>query len=1243
MYLREVTLNGFKSFADITRLELQPGVTAIVGPNGCGKSNISDSIRWVLGEQSAKSLRGGSMQDIIFGGSEKRKALPFSEVSLTFSDCEAELGASFHEVEVSRRVTRDGSSQYRINGKVSRLKDIQRLFMDTGVGQVAYSFLVQGQVDQILSTNPSERRTIFEEAAGITRYKSQRRETLNKLALVDSNLSRVSDVIDEVSRQIGSLKRQASKAVRYKRLTHRQSHLEIALHAFHIRQLDASIAELETESNKIKNEAEGHRTQIQNLEESLSSEKTQRAETYQNIESLQEKLFRYRSIAENAESQVHILESRKEDHHQRIERLQAEIKRYIEQKAELEARGAEETQTRQEKLDLLGDSDSETLNKQEAFEEVARQLASKESAFRSERESSVQIENTITRLRSHLTSLEVDLKSFEVRHASLGETVHTAKEESERIEDLERKTDKALGERKKEAEISDQEVEKKKADLSTIRDQFRTAQTEIQEIDRQLARTAARKQVLQDLQDRMEGFGEGAKSILKGKLGESFPKESMGLVSKLIKVDAEYTSAAEALLGNAVDAIYWSTQGKLPELLQALRDKNITQTALLVDQPGDTEPSDAPEGLTDALSIISAKENDFAPILGRLLSGCYFADSEEQFLQWRSKNPEVRFDKIVTAEGTVFDSKGLIIAGKTVEGSKSLLGREAEIRRIVSEISQLEKELDSKREKIQADQTAIETLEVELERNRERRNEIHRERATLEAETRALAQNRERNARSLEEAQQKLTDLESSRAESEEQLEEARRKLQEAEDKLSTSRDAVTTQESEIESLRAERDRRREDWTNTRLDHASRRQALEMVEKGITEIQRRSTEIETLCESRNEEIEQLRDQISTSDEEASLQRTTAEEASEDIKKLQTELQEKRELLRKLEEYLSQKEGTVSESRKQLQELEQSLSRKEVELARQRSRVEFILEKSSGENNVNVRQIDWRRSLWDADRDFKSRIQLDDIEDGEEIDLDPVDRRGDPTEEKLSAYETSVDWDAIDEESKKLRDKINSMGAVNLVAIEEYKDLKERYEFLKAQSQDLWNSKEELLRAIDEINETSQTLFQKTFDKIRENFKYTYDHLTNGGTADLELIEAEDILDSGIEIKARPPGVRTATLSLLSGGQRTMAAVALLFAIYMVKPSPFCVLDELDAPLDDANIGRFTEMLKKFTEFSQFLIITHNKRTIAASDSVFGVTMQEKGVSRLISMKFNHSTQKAEFAEGELAGKAIATE
>jgi len=1240
MYLREVTLNGFKSFADITPLPLQPGVTAIVGPNGCGKSNLSEAIRWVLGEQSAKSLRGATMQDIIFGGSDRRKPLPYAEVTLTFSECEKELGSGFHEVQVSRRVTRDGSSQYRINGKNSRLKDIQRLFMDTGVGQVAYSFLVQGQVDQILSSNPAERRAIFEEAAGITRYKSQRREALNKLTLVDNNLARVSDVIDEVSRQIGTLKRQAAKAVRYKRLHHRQTHLDLAWSAFQIHQLEEEIKGLEKEEEGLRTQISALRNTLENQEEGLAEDRSRRAQILQAVESLQEEIFELRSSVENAESQSRMLSERTKDFQQRVERLQQEEKQLQEQKVALSQQSESESQSRQAQLDLLGDSDEQAAQKQSAFEAAARTLSEVEQSFRNGREGLVQLENSIARLRSRCTGLEVDLKSYQVRHASLGENVHRSKEEEARLQDRIAKIERLSTARHKELDEMEQSFVTKKEDLQKVREAYRQSQSHIQELDRQLARTTARRQILQDLQDRMEGYGEGAKALLNGKLGEPFTANRMSLLSKLIEVPTEYTSAAEALLGTAVDAVYWKETKELQSLLDQIRENNIARTAIVyAGRTSVQEEETAPEGWTPAGTIIQAKESTFQPVLDLLLEGCFFIPSDQDYFTCLNQKKSPAFQWVASQEGTVFGHNGLILAGRTLEGKKSLLGREAEIRRIRTEITKMEKDLDGQREQISADQQKMDELEKDLEETRNRRDEIKQETSSLAAEQRSLAHAREENGKSLTKAEQQLNELETSRNQSEQALAVAKRELEEAENSIVAKKSELASAEKQMEELRQARDQKREDWTNTRLDLASRKQALELVEKGLGEIERRTQEIEIAINGRRQEAKQLQERIETAQREKEEQENLGTVSGEDLAEKKEKLQELRNQLQAVEKRLAEEEEKMSGERRQLQNLEQSLNRKEVERTKQCSRADFIVEKCESENQVDVHTLDWRRSLWEADIELKGRVNLDDFEDGDEVDLEPMVRREEPTGGELEQVQ-EPNWAEVEAEVKQLRERIASMGAVNLVAIEEYRELRERHEFLQAQSQDLWNSKEELVRAIDEINETSQSLFQDTFEKIRQNFKYTYGQLTGGGESDLELIDAEDVLDSGIEIKARPPGVRKNTLSLLSGGQRTMAAVALLFAIYRVKPSPFCVLDELDAPLDDANIGRFTEMLREFTAFSQFLIITHNKRTIAASDSVFGVTMQEKGVSRMVSMRFNHKTKKAEFAEGEREGEVL---
>ena len=430
MYLREIVISGFKSFADRTRFDLSKGMTAVVGPNGCGKSNIVDAIRWVLGEQSAKALRGASMQDVIFEGTDKRKALPTCEVALTFTDCESEMGTQFNEVEISRRVTRDGGSDYYINGKVSRLKDIQRLFANTGVGRVSYSFMLQGQIDQILSTNPAERRTIFEEAAGITLYKAQRKEALNKFALVDANLARVTDVIEEVSRQIGSLKRQASKALRYQRLNHRLTHLDLAFSAYRYADLNASVSAAEKRASQLRQQVEAHAESLASDESILTEKKVARAELAHTMEELQQRVYALRSEKENAENQAELSVVRAKDFEGRIAEYQKEITDLEKQKQALTERAQSETENKQMQLGVVDDSDRIFRDRNNELIAAQERLGEMEAELQNRRQQVLHAENRINRARSRCTTLEVDLKTYQVKHTALTESILSLKEEA---------------------------------------------------------------------------------------------------------------------------------------------------------------------------------------------------------------------------------------------------------------------------------------------------------------------------------------------------------------------------------------------------------------------------------------------------------------------------------------------------------------------------------------------------------------------------------------------------------------------------------------------------------------------------------------------------------------------------------------------------------------------------------------------------------------------------------------------
>lgn len=1228
MHLSEIKLSGFKSFADTTRLHLPPDLTAVVGPNGCGKSNIADAIRWVLGEQSAKSLRGESMQDVIFGGAEQRRALPYAEVVLTFRDCEDYLGAEYPEVEVTRRVHRDGGGEYRINGRAVRRKDLQRLFMDTGMGRVAYSFLVQGQVDQILSSNPTDRRMIFEEAAGISKYKSQRREALNKLALVDGNLARVADILTEVSRQMGTLRRQASKALRYRRLRHRCTYLEQALQAREVRELDERMATSEQALAAARAAETERRDQVAALEGQQARFQEKRAACQQEMERVQDEVYEQRSTAEAASQQIRLLEERRKDFEQRRRHLGEEIERIGKQQAEEEASAEEERQTRQMQLELLTGTDEENRRQEEAVQEVAARLTEREGQLRTLRDHLREREDTLARLRSEVSHLELELKSFEVRQGHARDQLAEAREEYERLgrEIEERQEDWTTAGR--ETAEAEKTTARLREELEELRTRHRDVQGEVQEEDRHLARLAARRQVLQDLQDRLEGYGEGTRQLLQAKDG---PEGE--LFNRLLQVEPGTATAVEALLGEAAGALLLTGAGGTETLLASLRDSGAGRTALLdptLRLRPTVPPPAAPAGLRSALEAVRGHDETVRALLEVLLADCFLADSEEHFLRWRQEHPAAQFHQVATPEGTVFGASGLILRGHSGGEDSSLLAREEEIRRIDAE----KKERQARWDRLRADALRLreeaENCESRLEAGRQEENRHRQERDSLERSLEALRRDAENRSATINHSQKELEKLEGDRDRQARELAERRSSLQREETARDEERQRTEQEEAAIARLREERETRQAAWNEARMDHAGRQQALQLAERGLSEAERRKTELERLKTSHEAERESLATRTEQTHREEEQQEQTRQAASEAIVGLREQLDTAREELRGWDQQLASTAEKVRELQKAREEAADTLREHELALARDRSRRETLLEQSENAGIADLRGIDPRRALWEADRDLGRGPSLEDEAAEEDPDATPAEEAAEPGEDELAAY-AQPDWESLAGEAGRLRSKLQSMGSVNLVAIEEYRELRQRHAQLQQQSEDLWQSKEELVRAIDEINETSQTLFAETFAKIRENFRETYQHLTGGGEGDLELIEDEsgDKLEAGVEIRARPPGVRTGTLSLLSGGQRTMAAVALLFAIYRVKPSPFCVLDELDAPLDDANVVRFTEMLREFTRFSQFLVITHNKRTIAAAQSIYGVTMQEKGVSQLVSMRFNQHTEKAE--------------
>lgn len=1235
MYLKELRLHGFKSFADPTRLELERGVTAIVGPNGCGKSNIADAIRWVLGEQSAKSLRAGAMQDVIFQGTSQRKPVNLCQVTLVFTDCEASLGVAYNEVEVSRKVVRDGASEYSINGKSCRLKDIHNLFVDTGVGQVSYSFMLQGQIDQVLSSNPAERRAIFEEAAGISRYKAQRREALNKLAQVDANLARVSDVMEEVARQTGSLKRQAAKALRYQRVHQRLVRLDLAHHGYRSLAFHEEARELRRKGEVLKEALNKVSEELNHAEKGLGRKREEANALRAGLEHAQKSVYDLRTERENAFNRSEMAKVRAQDLQKRLATIQAELEELERTEAEIAKRLVGESEAKQKQLDLFGDSDEAFQKRSQALADVQRSLSAAEGELSRAKQVLLVKEGSISRLRSNCTGLELDLKTYQVKHANLTEEIQGLREEeavlAEDLSTLERTRKAREADRLKQEERLSELKDKRHEQLSA----FKEGQIAIQEAERKRASLSAQVGVLEGLQAKFEGFSEGAKAILKGKVEDVLAAEQMALFLKKLRVEDGYTLAVETLMGPALDGVFLADKVLLRPVSGVIKSRNLGRASLLTHPAVEgmaADPKSLPSGARLALDVVQSSDGAVQAFLRAYLGGCLVVEDMDAFLAHLDAAPGFVFERAVTVDGELLDARGLLLTGQSSgrKENSSFLARQNQIKKYGRELESLETGLERLRLTAGQQQGRLDALEKRIEEQSRLIAEIGTEITTL-ATQRSGVEGRLKTARqTLENKAKDLERLDAGKEQSTQRLEKARAELVATEADINQQKQAIEAAEKTVEAHRLEREKLREEFDQMRFDVAQKKQRLELLDRGLNELQRQSSEAQATKARRLEESTTLTAESSRLQKEAAGHDAVVKDVDEKLAVVRADLEKNRSALATLVKEIETVEEGFAPKRRSRDTYAEELGKVDVAAARVDSRLQFLGEECSRNYERKPEEIDWQAEYWKAGDTVPERMRVD-IEEASPEEIETLPEIPDPTEEQRATL-SAIDWTEVEAEIASLRTRVQSMGPVNIDAIAEYRELKERHEFLKTQSEDLWKAKEQLLEAIDEINTTSKAMFAETFGRIRENFHYTFDTLFGGGKADLTLVDSEDVLESGIDITAQPPGTRLRTLGLLSGGQKTMTAVALLFAIYMVKPSPFCVLDEIDAPLDDANIGRFTGMLERFLEYSQFLIITHNKRTISVADTIYGATMQEKGVSRLVSMRFNKSTGKAEVSQ-----------
>lgn len=1223
MYLKSLEISGFKSFAEPTTIQFHQGVTAIVGPNGCGKSNVLDSIRWALGETSAKALRGAQMQDVIFGGTDSRKALGMAEVSMTFADCETQLGTEFNEMRITRRVFRDGGSEYEINKTPCRQRDVHQLFMDTGIGRSAYSIMEQGKIDLILSSKPEDRRAIFEEAAGVTRFKSQKKEALRKLEQTDANLLRVSDIIKEVRRQIGSLQRQAAKARRYQELFER------------LRMLDTSLARHQFNDYQGKLQSGEERVQalqleFAELESTLEAKESQVRQTRINLENCEVQLQAVQQERSRNENQVEQTQAQISYNHQRIEEWEGLVERH---RLDLSA-GEEKVRTLGEELEFVS---SQTAQIDEESSRLSEELSGHQRGFEEKKQEISRSQQERGQLEAQLRQLNEQLNSFRNKQAALE---LQQKSYLMRVEKLQEE-EAGLGSRLQElavqlADLNAQVLQREETQsqfesrlaearqtLETERQAFAEARTVLNQSESEASRLQARVEALQKLVNSRTGYSEAARKLLDGFQGRGVN----GALLDYLKARPGYEKAIELCLGAAWETLIVEDPEVVPALVAQLQGGG---SAVLLDKArlerGAAPQPSRPEA---AVHFVETKP-EVGNWIGHLLGGHYIVDTADQA---ESLAAELPFAVVVTKEGEIWHPQGWRVRGHGHNQSHSILAYENELGEVRIEAGHKNAEAESLRAR-------VEDLRNRIQHSESLVGEIQAERQQLEGGLSALRFEVKGLSRQDEEWQRRSAALTGERENlmqqdrsDQEQERELREKVEQLSAELSEKNAGLEGFFVRINELSAQVEAQSELVSDCRVRLASARQRREGLQHQQSTVESRLLELQETQKIRQREIEEYQAKIAQARESIQTAEGTIVSLRETVERLAQTVEEGRVQRQEIQAILVVIEEEARNARRRAGELNSIKSREEVSLAEHRMHRDALLERMQRTYQLDLSAPEAvpaaeppvaETAPGEAGEVVEGQVAEGAVED---IAVEP------PVEEPVAAVEAEpIDWEARKIEVGELQTKIDSMGPVNVEAITEYEELEQRLKFLEDQERDLTSSKEQLADAIKKINDTTRVLFAETFEKIKANFAEMFVELFGGGRAELSLIDSDDPLECGIEIVARPPGKQLTSITLMSGGEKTMTAVALLFAIYMVKPSPFCVLDEMDAPLDESNISRFIRILQRFVTQSQFVVITHNKRTISASDVLYGVTMEEHGISKIVSIKLARKEESPLFAD-----------
>ena len=1177
MYLKSIEVQGFKSFANKITFKFHNGITGIVGPNGSGKSNVADAVRWVLGEQKVKQLRGSSMQDVIFSGTELRKPLGYAYVAITLDNRDHQLAIDFDEVTVARRLYRSGESEYMINNSPCRLKDVYELFYDTGIGKEGYSIIGQGQIDKILSGKPEERRELFDEAAGIVKFKRRKATSVKKLEDEKQNLLRVNDILAELEKQVGPLEKQSEKAKVYLKKKEELKTLDVNMFLLNHEHIGKQLGEVE-EKHKIASD------QLAETTEKYDGIKTEYEEIQNEIERLNQEIEQAHNTLENTstirgklEAEIAVLQEQIRSATSNEEYLQTRLSSV---QTEIDARESDRSgfMTEKKSIDEQVAALEEARNEARAkLEEVQNTIEQLNNSIEDAKNAIIQALNDRATTKSQMSRFDTMLEQVQIRKAELTSRLVRVKSDEEAadqvIQDLEQQFQEVND---KISQLNHQQAEMELR-LSEIREMLTVKDQKLQETREKYHQEKSKLEALSNLTERYEGYGGSVKMVMEQKKSE---KGIVGVVADIIKVDKKYETAIEIALGGNIQNIVTDDEETAKRMIGFLKkNKYGRATFLPLTSIQNPQKFGAPEalkeegviGMADELVEIDQKYKNVAKaMLGRIM----VVDHVDHAVKIARK-----FDytvRMVTLEGELLVPGGAI-SGGTFKNNSNLLGRRRELSQLKENVEKLQGEIDNLEKDIQDIREERNKLRVQTESTRMTIQNTFLEQNTIRLNLEAAKEKKEETASGFGDLKTEEMEIEAKFIEIQQGKETIHKELHDSEVLEQEKTALIEEYQKQLEVLHV-----------TESEHAARtaewdvevEKMLQKQEFGQENVDRIDEEIKR----RESELQEIKDSMAGNAEEVARKQNNIEEIRKTIEASyseQTNAQQKLQDDTKQKDILSEKQKGFFDRREELSQQMAQLDKEVFRLNAQKEKLE-----ESIENQINY--------MWDE----------------YEITLSDAANLRNPEMNDLPAMKKDI---------SSLKDEIRKLGDVNVNAIEDYKNLMERYTFLKTQHDDLVEAEKTLEGIITELDTAMRKQFKEKFQEISKEFDKVFKELFGGGKGTLELMEDEDILEAGIRIIAQPPGKKLQNMMQLSGGEKALTAICLLFAIQNLKPSPFCLLDEIEAALDENNVTRFAKYLHKLTKNTQFIVITHRRGTMEKADRLYGITMQEKGVSALVSV------------------------